>query len=126
MPLHQLYQMMAEQPLVNYHVNDTPELLEHNKACRDTENQVMVSELSSMTKQSLELLQDLHLTTFHLLIALCEGLTTSNPRGGESLAGAAESWNISEDGRIYTFNLQKNGRSVSQDLNQLVIHFLSN
>ncbi len=48
----------------------------------------------------------------HLLIALCEGLTTSNPRGGESLAGAAESWDISEDGRIYTFNLQKKWKVV--------------
>ncbi|MDB2661887.1 peptide ABC transporter substrate-binding protein [Gammaproteobacteria bacterium] len=51
----------------------------------------------------------------HLLIALCEGLTTSNPRGGESLAGAAESWDISEDGRIYTFNLQKNGKWSNGD-----------
>ena len=30
----------------------------------------------------------------HLLIALCEGLTTSNPRGGSSMPGAAESWEI--------------------------------
>lgn len=48
----------------------------------------------------------------HLLIALCEGLTTSNPRGGESLAGAAESWNISDDGKIYTFALQKKWQVV--------------
>ena len=39
----------------------------------------------------------------------------SNPRGGESLAGAAESWDISEDGRIYTFNLQKNGKWSNGD-----------
>ena len=33
----------------------------------------------------------------HLLIALCEGLTSSNPKGGKSLSGAAESWDISSD-----------------------------
>ena len=51
----------------------------------------------------------------HLLIALCEGLTTSNPRGGSSMPGAAESWEISEDGRTYTFKLQKNGKWSNGD-----------
>ena len=46
----------------------------------------------------------------NILIGLGEGLTSSNPRGGENLPGAAESWEISEDGLIYTFNLQKNGK----------------
>ena len=45
----------------------------------------------------------------HLLISLCEGLTSSNPNGGQNLPGAAESWDISEDGTVYTFYLQKNG-----------------
>ena len=51
----------------------------------------------------------------HLLIGLCEGLTISNPKGGSSIAGAAESWDISEDGKTYTFNLQKNGRWSNGD-----------
>ena len=46
----------------------------------------------------------------HLLISLCEGLTSSNPNGGANLPGAAESWDISEDGTSYTFYLQKNGK----------------
>jgi len=52
----------------------------------------------------------------HLLIALCEGLTSSNPKVGESLSGAAESWDISSDGREYTFYLQKNGKWSNGDL----------
>jgi oligopeptide transport system substrate-binding protein len=51
----------------------------------------------------------------HLLIGLCEGLTTANPKGGSSIAGAAESWDISEDGKTYTFYLQKNGRWSNGD-----------
>ena len=51
----------------------------------------------------------------HLLIGLCEGLTTSNPKGGASVAGAAESWDISEDGTIYTFYLQQNGKWSNGD-----------
>ena len=44
----------------------------------------------------------------HLLISMCEGLTIANPRGGENLPGVAESWNISPDGKTYTFYLNKN------------------
>ena len=44
----------------------------------------------------------------HLLISMCEGLTIANPRGGDNLPGVAESWEISEDGRTYTFYLNKN------------------
>ena len=51
----------------------------------------------------------------HLLIGLCEGLTTANPKGGSSIAGAAESWDISEDGKTYTFYLQKNGRRATRN-----------
>ena len=39
----------------------------------------------------------------HLLLALCEGLTSSNPKGGESLPGSAASWDISEDGKVIHF-----------------------
>ena len=41
----------------------------------------------------------------HLLLSLCEGLTSSNPKGGDSLPGAAASWDISDDGKVYTFYL---------------------
>ena len=51
----------------------------------------------------------------HLLIGLCEGLTTSNPKGGSSFPGAAQSWDISEDGTTYTFYLQKNGKWSNGD-----------
>ena len=43
----------------------------------------------------------------HLLISMCEGLTIANPKGGENLPGVAESWQISEDGKTYTFFLNK-------------------
>ena len=51
----------------------------------------------------------------HVLQSLCEGLTSSNPKGGESLPGAASSWTISEDGKIYTFYLQENGKWSNGD-----------
>ncbi len=51
----------------------------------------------------------------HLLISMCEGLTSSNPKGGESLPGAAESWEISNDGKKYTFFLNKNGKWSNGD-----------
>jgi oligopeptide transport system substrate-binding protein len=51
----------------------------------------------------------------HILISLCEGLTISNPLGGENLPGAAESWSVSEDGKTYIFNLRKNGKWSNGD-----------
>jgi oligopeptide transport system substrate-binding protein len=38
--------------------------------------------------------------------ALFEGLTTSDPYTLEPLPGIAESWEVSEDGRVYTFHLR--------------------
>jgi len=52
----------------------------------------------------------------HILISLCEGLTTANPNGGVNLPGAAESWTISDDGKEYIFNLNKNGKWSNGDL----------
>ena len=46
----------------------------------------------------------------HLLISLCEGLTTEHPKGGPSQPGAAESWEISEDGKEYIFHLNKDAK----------------
>ena len=51
----------------------------------------------------------------HILISLCEGLTTANPNGGPNLPGAAESWTISDDGKEYIFNLNKNGKWSNGD-----------
>ena len=44
----------------------------------------------------------------HILISLCEGLTIPNPFGDGNLPGAAESWDISDDGKEYIFNLRSN------------------
>ena len=46
----------------------------------------------------------------HLLIAMCEGLTIANPKGGENLPGVAKSWTISPDGKTYTFYLQEDAK----------------
>ena len=51
----------------------------------------------------------------HLLISLCEGLTIANPKGGENLPGVAESWDISEDGKTYTFFLNQNAKWSNGD-----------
>ena len=52
----------------------------------------------------------------HILISLCEGLTTPNPGPGGNLPGAAQSWSISNDGKEYIFNLQPNGMWSNGDL----------
>ena len=51
----------------------------------------------------------------HLLISMCEGLTIANPRGGENLPGVAKEWDISSDGKIYTFYLNKNAKWSNGD-----------
>ena len=51
----------------------------------------------------------------HILISLCEGLTIPNPFGDGNLPGAAESWEISEDGMEYIFNLRKNAKWSNGD-----------
>lgn len=42
----------------------------------------------------------------HILMALLEGLVIRHPDGLDPLPGAAKSWNVSEDGKIYTFNIR--------------------
>ena len=47
----------------------------------------------------------------HILISLCEGLTIPNPNPDDMngyMAGTAESWSVSEDGKEYIFNINKN------------------
>ena len=59
----------------------------------------------------------------HILISLCEGLTIPNPNPNDIngyMAGTAESWSISDDGKEYVFNINKNakwsnGESVTAD-----------
>jgi len=56
----------------------------------------------------------------HLLTSLCEGLVITNPKGGSNLPGVAQSWSVSEDGLVYTFNLHpdakwSNGEDVTAD-----------
>jgi oligopeptide transport system substrate-binding protein len=45
-----------------------------------------------------------------LLEALFEGLTRHDPRSLEPAAGAAESWDVTPDGKTYTFHLRANAR----------------
>ena len=51
----------------------------------------------------------------HLLITMCEGLTSSNPNGGLPLPGMAESWTISDDGRTYIFNINPDAKWSNGD-----------
>jgi oligopeptide transport system substrate-binding protein len=49
----------------------------------------------------------------HILISLCEGLTIPNPNPNDTngyMAGTAESWSISDDGKEYIFNINKNAK----------------
>ena len=45
-----------------------------------------------------------------LMQALCEGLLSYNPKGGEPIHGVAESYEVSGDGMVYTFKLRENAR----------------
>ena len=54
------------------------------------------------------------------MTALCEGLTINNPKGGPNLPGVAKSWEISQDGKTYIFNIHEdaswsNGEPVTAD-----------
>ena len=43
-----------------------------------------------------------------VLMALLEGLVIRNPDGPEPLPGVAKDWDISTDGKTYTFHLRDN------------------
>ncbi len=45
-----------------------------------------------------------------IMSALLEGLLSPDPKDLHPMPGAAESWEISPDGKVYTFHLRKNGK----------------
>ena len=45
-----------------------------------------------------------------IMSSLLEGLVSPDPRDLHPMPGAAESWEISPDGKVYTFHLRKNGK----------------
>ena len=51
----------------------------------------------------------------HILQALFEGLVSQDPHDLHPIPGVAESWDISPDGRIYTFHLRHNARWSNGD-----------
>ncbi len=51
----------------------------------------------------------------HIIQALFEGLVVKNPHTLEVEPGVAESWDVSEDGRTYTFHLRENARWSNGD-----------
>ncbi len=55
------------------------------------------------------------MTESYVLLSLFEGLTTRDPKTLEIRPGAAESWDISEDGCRYTFHLDPDGRWSNGD-----------
>lgn len=62
---------------------------------------------------------DPHIVTglpeYNILSALLEGLVVKNPRTLEPEPGVAEAWEISADGRVYTFHLRKDARWSNGD-----------
>lgn len=63
---------------------------------------------------------DPHLTTglteFNVMTALLEGLTTLDPETMELRPGVASSWDVSDDGKTYTFYLDPNARWSNGDV----------
>jgi oligopeptide transport system substrate-binding protein len=48
----------------------------------------------------------------HIITAVMEGLVLKDRKTLEPVPGVAESWEINEDGTVYTFKLRKNGALV--------------
>ena len=51
----------------------------------------------------------------HILQALFEGLVSQDPQDLHPIPGVAESWEISPDGKVYTFHLRHNARWSNGD-----------
>jgi len=54
-------------------------------------------------------------TDYNILIALFEGLTAIDEATSQAVPGAAERWDVSEDGLTYTFHLRSDGRWSNGD-----------
>ncbi len=54
-------------------------------------------------------------TDMNILAAIFEGLTVLDEKTGAPLPGAADRWEISPDGLVYTFHLRANGRWSNGD-----------
>ena len=91
-------------------------------SCSDHQNNVTAGNLSgtlhwgnSTEPQSL----DPHIATgvpeHHIISALMEGLIYKDGETLEPRPGVAKSWDISEDGRVYTFYLRENARWSNGD-----------
>ena len=57
---------------------------------------------------------------FRIVIGLFEGLLRLDPKTAQPVSGMAQSWEISPDGKIYTFHLRTNlvwstGESITAD-----------
>ena len=52
---------------------------------------------------------------YHILMSLLEGLVTEDPVDLHPVPGVAESWDISPDGRVYTFHFRRNARWSNGD-----------
>src|ERR1041385_6372708 len=51
----------------------------------------------------------------HLIMALLEGLVTEDPVDLHPVPGVAERWDLSPDGRVYTFHLRHNAKWSNGD-----------
>jgi oligopeptide transport system substrate-binding protein len=54
-------------------------------------------------------------TDYNILLSLFEGLTVIDEASSQAAPGAAERWDISNEGTVYTFHLRKNGRWSNGD-----------